>query len=117
MDLSLVRREIPAGESDKSKKGQYFLSDNYFSFWFRFVYPYSLAVEMGNGDDVVHQLIQPAFSQYTGNIFEDCIRDLLWDFNAHSLLPFMFTDCSRWWYKEDEIDLVATGRTGICFVK
>lgn len=115
MDLSLVRREIPAGESDKSKKGRYFLSDNYFSFWFRFVYPHTKAIEMGNGDEVVHHLIRPVFSQYVGNIFEDCIRDLLWDFNTRGLLPFLFTDCSHWWHKEEEIDLVVTGKTGYLF--
>ena len=115
MDLHLIRREIPAGESDKSKKGQYFLSDNYFSFWFRFVYPYSKTVEMGRGTDLVHHQIKPFFSPYVGRIFEDCIRDLLWDFNTRGLLPFTFVECSRWWYKEDEIDLIATNKKQFLF--
>ena len=115
IDLHLIKREIPAGESYKSKKGQYFLSDNYFSFWFRYVYPYSKFIEMGKAKDLVETEIKPTFNAYIGRKFEGCIQDLLWEFNAKGFLPFRFQDCSRWWYKEEEIDLIATGDQGILF--
>lgn len=115
IDLQLIRREIPAGESVKSKKGQYFLSDNYFSFWFRYVYPYSKFIEMGKARELIRTQIQPTFTAYVGRKFEDCILDLLWEFNTQGILPFIFQDCSRWWYKEEEIDLIATGEQGILF--
>ena len=119
MSLQLIRREIPAGESHRSKRGQYFLSDNYFSFWFRYVYPNTKFVEMGKGEELMHNLIQPTFAAYVGRKFEDCIQDLIWEFNSRELLPFVFQDCRRWWYKEVEIDLIATGNfdTMFCEVK
>ncbi len=115
IDLQLIRREIPAGESSKSRKGQYVLSDNYFSFWFRYVYPYSKFVEMGKAQELVQTQIKPSFTAYLGRKFEDCVLDLLWEFNAKEILPFVFQDCSRWWYKEVEIDLIGVNETSILF--
>lgn len=115
LELYVITREIPAGEPDKCKKGQYFLSDNYFSFWFSYVYPNSKLIEMGNSASLIEDTIKPTFSAYIGRLFERCIKDLLWDFNEKKLLPFPFVDCSRWWYREDEIDLVADNDENILF--
>lgn len=113
--LQLIIREIPAGEPEKSKKGQYFLSDNYFAFWFRYVYPYTKTIEMGNGRTLCTQQIKPTLQAYIGRKFEGCIEDLLWEFNAHGLLAFRFHTCSRWWMKDQEIDLIAVSDTEVLF--
>lgn len=115
MDLHLVVREIPAGKPQKSKKGQYFLSDNYFAFWLRYVYPYIKNIEMGNGRMLCDQYIKPTLPAYIGRKFEGCIRDLLWEFNKQGLLPFTFFDCMRWWHKGTEIDLIALGNKAVMF--
>lgn len=115
MNLQLIIREIPAGEPLKSKKGQYFLSDNYFAFWFRYVYPYVKSIEMGNGRTLCVQEVKPTLQTYIGRKFEGCIEDLLWKFNASGLLPFRFHSCSRWWMKEHEIDLIAFSDTDVLF--
>jgi hypothetical protein len=115
MDLQLIIREIPVGEPQKSKKGQYFLSDNYFAFWFRYVYPYIKTIEMGNGRILYDQYIRPTLPAYIGRKFEDCICDLFWEFNSNKLLPFTFHNCSRWWMKDSEIDLVAISDRAVIF--
>lgn len=115
LNLQLIIREIPAGEPLKSKKGQYFLSDNYFAFWFRYVYPYTKTIEMGNGRTLCEQYIKPTLQAYIGRKFEGCIEDFLWEFNAKGLLPFRFHSCSRWWMKDQEIDLIAFGDTDVLF--
>ncbi|NLV27114.1 MAG: ATP-binding protein [Methanomicrobiales archaeon] len=115
MDLQIIVRIIPAGEPSKSKKGQYFLSDNYFAFWFRYVYPFTKTIEMGNGRVLCDQHIKPTLPAYIGMKFEDCVRDLLWEFNSNDVLPFIFYHCSRWWMKDTEIDLVAYSDTAVMF--
>ena len=38
-DLDLVRRETPVCEKKPTKKSIYLIKDNFFKFWFRFIYP------------------------------------------------------------------------------
>jgi AAA+ ATPase superfamily predicted ATPase len=115
INLHLIIREIPAGEPLKSKKGQYFLSDNYFAFWFRYVSPFAKSIEMGDGRALCVQEIKPTLQAFIGKKFEGCIEDLLWKLNTSALLPFRFHSCSRWWMKEHEIDLIASGDTDVLF--
>jgi AAA+ ATPase superfamily predicted ATPase len=65
--LEIVRREVPVGK----KRGLYYISDNLFQFWFRFVYPNLSALEQG---DVRPLQDREALSQYFGEMFEEFIR-------------------------------------------
>ena len=51
-ELRIVERELPALSSIKAKtrlkKGKYVITDNYFKFWFRFVYPNKTFLESGD---------------------------------------------------------------------
>jgi hypothetical protein len=42
IELDLIERIIPVTERnpEKSKKGLYYLTDNFIEFWFKFIYPY-----------------------------------------------------------------------------
>ena len=41
IDMDIVERRVPVTESDpsKSKRGLYYITDNFLEFWFKFVYP------------------------------------------------------------------------------
>ncbi|RFA98240.1 ATP-binding protein [Pyrobaculum aerophilum] len=65
--LEIVRREVPVGR----KRGLYYIWDNLFRFWFRFVYPNLSALEQG---DVRPLQDGEALSQYFGEMFEEFIR-------------------------------------------
>ncbi|WP_333639184.1 ATP-binding protein [Pyrobaculum aerophilum] len=65
--LEIVRREVPVGR----RRGFYYISDNLFKFWFRFVYPNLSALEQG---DVRPLQDGQALSQYFGEMFEEFIR-------------------------------------------
>ncbi|ABD41268.1 ATPase [Methanospirillum hungatei JF-1] len=106
-DLQLIRRETPVLSGSVSRKGVYLLNDNLFSFWFRFVYPYRKEIEMGESKYVYRENIAPQLSQYIGRRFEEIILDVFYLFNSQGLFPVRFSDIGRWWYKEQEIDLVA----------
>ena len=107
IDLQLVVRRVPATETARSRKGLYFLSDNLFDFWFRFVHPAVERIERGEGAMVLQSSIQPRFSPYVGKHFESMAEDLLIEFNRNDLLPFRFETIGGWWDKGEEIDLVA----------
>ena len=107
IDLHLVHRRIPVTENTKSRKGLYYLSDNLFDFWFRFVNPFLDTLERGNTDILLKQHVKPQFPGYVGKHFEAMVMDLFELYNLHSVLPFVFTRIGSWWHKGEEIDIVA----------
>lgn len=107
MDLQLVERKIPVTDNYRSRKGLYQVSDNLFTFWFRFVHPNVERIERGEGDLVLQTDIQPQFAQYIGKPFESMVEDLFLEFNREGFLPFHFDTIGSWWNKGEEIDLVA----------
>lgn len=106
IDLDLVRRELPVTASRKSRKGRYYIADNYFAFWFRYVYPNADMIESGNGELLV-DAVMADIDHYTGGVFEGVAKEFLLRLNKHGELPFKFTKIGRWWHKGEEIDLVA----------
>jgi len=113
--LQLVRRVVPVTErKPKTKKAIYQISDNFFRFWFRFVYPNRSDVEGGEVDRALSK-IRAEFNPYVGMIFEQVCREFLVEVNHRAGLPFHFTKIGTWWghFREDgvrkeiEIDIVA----------
>lgn len=116
-DLHLLEREVPITEKSpmKSRKGIYRLSDHYFRFWFRFVYPNLQAVEEGQQGQVVEKVIQPGMSQFVGLSFEDIVQEALEVMGKAGELPIKSMKIGRWWDKNVEIDLVGIGERGNLF--
>ncbi len=113
--LHLVQRVVPVTErKPKTKKAIYQISDNYFRFWFRFVYPNRSDVEGGEVDRVLTR-IREDFNPYVGMIFEQVCREFLEELNHRAALPFPVTKIGNWWghFREDgvrkeiEIDIVS----------
>ncbi|MCD6373086.1 MAG: ATP-binding protein [Thermococcus sp.] len=100
--LELVRREVPVTEPERSKKARYYLNDNFFAFWFRFVKPNRGKIELGT-----FEMDWDAFNTYVGRAFEGIARQFLIELNHVGQLPFKFTKIGRWWRRGEEIDLVA----------
>lgn len=100
-EIRVIQKEYPITErKEKRKNARYTISDNYFRFWFRFIYPYKTLIEQGSSD--AFEIMKKSYDAYLGIIFEDIAR--------HFLLAsrlFKFTKIGKWWYKDKEIDLVA----------
>lgn len=106
MDLRLVRREIPITEKkDYTRHSLYSISDNLFSFWFRFVYPYTSLIE-GNDISALEDIISSNFNVFVSRIFEDVSKQMLMNFSSQKKVP-AFNRFGRWWHKGQEIDIVA----------
>ena len=67
--LDLVSYELPALASPKAKRRRYYIKDNYFAFWFRYVDPYRPKVEEGRVGEVLED-IRGDYETYMGWVFE-----------------------------------------------
>ncbi|MCD4816066.1 MAG: ATP-binding protein [Methanosarcinales archaeon] len=97
--LNIVKAQYPVTDmNQRSRNARYYITDNYFTFWFRFVYP--------NKSLIYNNLLIPDFgsdfNRYLGHVFEKISAEFLWE-----VRPFGFTQMGRWWHKDVEIDLVA----------
>ncbi len=103
--LGMVEKKIPVTQTLKSKlkaKGAlYCLKDNFFDFWFQFIYLNNQTLESGNAHHVVENLDR-RLNPYLSFKFEK--------FTA-SALPHLdiapWTHIGKWWNKQEEIDVVA----------
>jgi len=79
-NLELIDYELPITET-KSKKRLYYINDNFFNFWFRFIYPNKRLIEEGEEEKVLEK-IKTEFPLYFSSIFERiCRKAILKNFN------------------------------------
>lgn len=95
MALGLVRKETPYGEKN-SRKSIYFIDDNMFRFWYRFVPENSSTIVRG-AVDTVYKRIEPHFSDYMGKVFEEICKQYLWKLLLMGKSPVEFKELGRWW--------------------
>lgn len=118
VNLHVIEELYPVlSDKERKRNRKYALSDNYFKFYFRFIYPNkSELISTGRITD-----FDIGYNQYLGKIFEDVSREFLDDKNKDKTksLPFEFTKIGCWWHRDKEIDLVALndGSKEILFVE
>lgn len=107
-DLKIIEREIPVTEEKplKSKKGLYRISDEFFRFWFKFVFPRRGELEMGKTENVLDE-IEKELPRHLSTVYEKISAELLWK-NMDRFFPF--TVIGRWWEKNEEIDIIAVNQ-------
>ena len=114
--LKLIRREVPITElhPEKSKKGLYFLNDNFIKFWFQFAFPFLTLLEAGETEKVMQEYIKPKFDQYVSLTIEPVIIDLMKKDVFE--LGLKFERIGRYWDKDIEIDFLGETRNNIIVV-
>lgn len=96
IDLDLVEKRVPITERPhKSKMGLYFLKDNFFRFWFKYVFTNRSFIEKGDQETALKQ-IKKEFSQFVSLVFEDIARESVANFQQ----------VGSWWSKDEEIDII-----------
>ncbi|MGD2092079.1 MAG: ATP-binding protein [Candidatus Aminicenantes bacterium] len=108
IDLDLIERRVPVTEFDpsKSKQGLYYITDNYFQFWFKFIYPFRSYIEMDDTTFVMDKIKQNFIDNHVSFVFEYVCLQKMWQLNKQNELPFKFTRVGRWWDKNTEMDIV-----------
>ena len=105
--LDLVGKHDPI--LGKERAGRYALKDNFFKFWYRFIFPNQTALNLGN-EKLVLSIIKTEFDGYVGRIFEVIVRELLIAYLNKKIknVEISFEDIGAWWDRNgNEIDIVA----------
>lgn len=106
IQLRIVERKVPVTENPlKSRRGIYVITDNYFRFWFRFIYPYLTYIEEGRTKFVLDK-IKSDLSTFLGGVFENICKQYL--LSHPELAPFEFSKLGSYWDKDSEIDIAVT---------
>ena len=114
-DYTLIRKVKPFFAKEGSRTVKYEIIDNYFNFWFRFIYKYKSAIEIENYE-FVKDIVKRDFSVYSGKFLEKYCRDKI-------KLEKQYSKIGTYWEKANlnEIDIIAINELDkkalICEVK
>lgn len=109
-DLGFIKRIHPIGIKPKPRKSHYTISDNYLNFWFKYIFTNKTELEAGNSELILNKIKQN-YNTYLGHVFEQVTAEILTEMKTTKKLPFTFTTIGKWWYKNNEIDLIALDET------
>ncbi len=105
--LDLLGRKDPV--LGKEKLGRYCINDNFFRFWYKFIFPNQTPLNLGN-TKLVFEAIKENLNGYVGRVFEDIVKEI---FVGHlnkkiNGVEIDFENIGSWWDRSgNEIDLVA----------
>ncbi|MCI0504069.1 ATP-binding protein [Candidatus Micrarchaeota archaeon] len=116
--VDIIRYEVPVTETrPKSKRGVFRISDNFFRFWFHFIYrniSYFEEEEYGR----LLSIISEGFDSQVGFAFEQVCGEFMAKMNRKGRLPENFSKIGRWWSRKgDEIDIVLVGDDSVLLVE
>jgi AAA+ ATPase superfamily predicted ATPase len=100
-EFNIIKRNRPFGAKEGSHSNKYKIEDCFLNFWFRFIYKYRSAVEIGNLD-YIRDIVERDYETYSGIVLEKYFR-------ATMIEAKEFSDIQGYWNSkgEDEIDIVA----------
>ena len=100
-EYEVIAKKQPLFEKSSTKNVRYTIEDNFFTFWFRFIYKYSYMLEIENYGSV-KTIINRDYETFSGLMLERWFRRVLIERQA-------FTRIGGWWDRkgENEIDIVA----------
>lgn len=112
--LDLIHRRLPVTEPEKSRKGRYRIMDNFFRFYFRFMFPNLHHIKQGLTAGLEDSLDRD-FNSFMGHSFEMVVESAFVAMARKG--EFRFTRMAPWWDGTDEIDLVALNQNEITFIE
>jgi len=68
-EYSIIKKVKPIFAKEGSRTVKYEIIDNFFNFWFRFIYKYKSTIEIENYE-YVKEIIKRDFSTYSGRFLE-----------------------------------------------
>jgi hypothetical protein len=118
-EIRIVERALPYGEKVNSKKGIYQIKDNYFKFWYRFIFSNEGKIELLGGDKTADNILE-ALPDYMGLVFEQICTEYMVNQAKAGNLPFTPNGFGKWWGNnpqkkcQDDIDIIGIdGNRGI----
>lgn len=100
-EYEVIAKKQPLFEKSSTKNMRYTIEDNFFTFWFRFIYKYSYMLEIENYESV-KTIINRDYETFSGLMLERYFKRVLIERRT-------YTRIGGWWDRkgENEIDIVA----------
>lgn len=98
--LHVIKKEFSVTEKKETRNARYIFEDNYYNFWFKFIYPNRTFIEGGKVEELIEN-VKKDMNLYFSLIFEKICKEFLFYKQKIS-----FNKVGRWWYKDKEIDIV-----------
>lgn len=100
-EYEVIAKKQPLFAKNSARNVRYTIEDNFFSFWFRFIYKYSYMLEIENYESL-RTIIHRDYETFSGLMLERYFRHVL-------MGPRTYTRMGGWWDRkgENEIDIVA----------
>ena len=100
-EYDVISKKQPIFEKSSTKNVRYTIEDNFFTFWFRFIYKYNYMLEIENYD-AVKTIINRDYETFSGLMLERYFKRVLIESKK-------YTRIGNWWNRkgENEIDIVA----------
>lgn len=101
-ELGFVEKQVPVTENnpEKSRKGLYFISDNFIRFWFRYVYPFKGELEFGNTKIVFDELDKDFRFKFVAFAYEDVCKSIFADLCQSGDIDFIPSRIGSYWINE-----------------
>lgn len=112
-EVNIISRNRSIGHSIVRPWSYYRLEDNYFRFWYRFVYKNHSLIDMNMKEYLFQNKIKKDLSSHVGYVFEDICIEFLKICNSTYKLPFVFESIGSWvgynplLHKPSQLDIVA----------
>lgn len=109
ISLGIISKTLPVTEENRarSKMGLYFINDNFFRFWFRYLFPYKSYLELGNTRFVIDK-IKDDWNNFITPVYRSIMTEYI-DNRYSTGLEL------QWWDKTSHIDIVAVFDDAILF--
>ncbi|MDD3360046.1 MAG: ATP-binding protein [Hespellia sp.] len=110
--IRLVEKIVPCGEAEKSKKTIYVLTDNFYRFWYQYIFTNRSYYEMLGCEDAAIE-IRESLSDFMGLAFEKICKQYLVRQAKEKKLPFVPAMIGKWWGNnpkikaQDDVDVLA----------
>ena len=112
INLGFIKREVPCGEKEKSRNTLYSISDNYFAFYFAFIFKHQNMLNGLISPEMYYEkeLTKVKLNTFIGHRFEQICETYLKEQFYNGKMPFFAENLGRWWgnnpvlKKQEEID-------------
>jgi AAA+ ATPase superfamily predicted ATPase len=117
-DLMIIKKELPIAKTQvNSKYGRYYIQNNFLKFWFCYIYPNIMNLEIKKHQPVLKQLDDSIITNILTPAYINYMKSLITD-DPEKYLQFIPTKIGSWWDNNGNmIDIVAYDNKQITFIK
>lgn len=112
-ELGFTEKQVPVTEknAEKTRKGLYFISDNFLRFWFRYVYPYKGELELDNMQISLDELDKDFKEKFVAFAYKDICKEIFARLCSDKAIDFTPSKIGSYWLNDKsgntQIDVMA----------